>query len=131
MPPRNPASSAAASTLAAPVSSAPIAQPAATPAAPLPVAAVASPQAAYPARRTALPPAAVGLPPAPPSADGDDEGGFQELGDLEAGDYIFLAYVDDVLVWPRGAGVTFKCICAVNKDTGEMSRAGVYGRELK
>jgi hypothetical protein len=124
MPPKAPSSAAAATAIVNPQPI--VAQVAAQAAAPRPVA-VASPQAAYPARRSTLPPAAIGLAPAP--AGDDDDDGF-DFADLEAGDYILLAYVDQILIWPRGAGVTFKCICSVDKNTGALSRAGVYGREL-
>ena len=116
MPPRGPAQS----TTTTPAAAAPVApaQPTATPT-------PARQQAAYPVKRSALPPAVGGLAYAP-----EPEGGeFEKFADLDAGDYVFSAWVDSIIMWPDGAAVGWRCNAQVFGD-GSMSKAGVYGREL-
>lgn len=127
MPPRGPATSTP------PAYAAPVAAPAATathqPTAPAATTGQTPPraQAPYPPRRAALPPIPGGGVAYAPEPEGN--GGDFNFPNLDAGDYLFSAWVDTIIMWPDGAAVGFKCHGQIGSD-GTINKSGVYGREL-
>lgn len=124
MPPRGPATSTP------PAAAAPVAAPAATHTAQASTPTPTRAQAPYPPKRAALPPmpgAGIAYAPEP---EGNGGGDFN-FPNLDAGDYLFSAWVDTIIMWPDGAAVGFKCHgqIAMNGD-GTINKSGVYGREL-
>lgn len=89
-------------------------------------------QAAYPVKRSALPPmpgAGVAYAPEP-----EGNGGNFDFPNLDAGDYLFSAWVDSIIMWPDGAEVLFKCHGIIHLDSdgnSTITKSGVYGREIK
>jgi len=125
MPPRGPAQSSPA--VAAPVASTPPTHNAATPGQTPP-----RQQAAYPVKRSALPPMpGTGIAYAP---EPEGNGGNFDFAPLDAGNYLFSAWVDSIIMWPDGAEVLFKCHSIIHLDSdgnSTITKSGVYGREIK
>ena len=63
----------------------------------------------------------------------EGNGGDFNFANLDAGDYLFSAWVDTIIMWPDGATVGFKCLGLINLDSdgnSTINKSGVYGREI-